>query len=144
MEKRNPIDSLQLSIRFSKEYLEKLDDLYKSHSLEEIEESKDLTITQRAFWVALIIEIGCLFDKYSSKDKDKEVISLLKIDSLKKDANRVFGARITQKIIDTRNTFTAHKGVKKSRPISVDEIRNSKLKKLLNELELALSNSVIK
>lgn len=142
MERRNPIIFLKLSVRFSKEYLEKLNELHKSHSLEEIEESKDLTIAQRAFWTALIIEIGCLFDTYSSKDK--EVISLKNIDSLKEKIDRIHGEKIIEQIITTRKTFTAHKGEKKNKPVSVDEICNSKLKKLLDELEVVLSNAGIK
>lgn len=138
METRNPIDSLQLSVRFAKEYLEKLDRIYKSHSLDEIQESKDLTITQRAFWTALIIEIGCLFDTYSSHDK--EVISLKKIVTLKNQIDRIHGEKIIQQIIFTRNTFTAHKANKKSMPVSVEEIRNSKLKELLDKIDTLLLN----
>ncbi len=144
MEKRNPIISLQFSVRFAKEYLEKLNEMYESHSLEKIQESRNLTIMHKALWVALIIEVGCLFDKYSSKNGDKEVISLFKIDSLKKEINRIFGERIIQKILNTRNTFTAHKGEKKGEVISVEEIRNSKLKKLLDELDAALLSPDIK
>lgn len=138
METRNPIDSLQLSVRFAKEYLEKLDGIYKSHSLDEIQESKDLTITQRAFWTALIIEIGCLFDTYSSHDK--EVISLKKIVTLKNQIDRIHGEKIIQQIIFTRKTFTAHKANKKSIPVSVEEIRNSKLKELLDKIDTLLLN----
>lgn len=136
MKKRDSTSSLLLSLRFAKEYLDELNRIYKTHLIDEIQESREISITQRALWVALIIEIGCLFDTYSSKDK--EIISLKKIVSLKKEIDRIHGEKVIGQIITTRNTFTAHKAVEKTKVISPKEIIDSNLSKLLNELSCVL------
>ena len=137
--KRNPIVSIQLSLRFAKEYLDALCEMRKSHTEAEIQTSKTLTIIHRALWTSLIIEVGRLFDTH----KTKEVISLknLKLPKVKKDINRIHGETIVGKIIDTRKTFTAHWDKEGNDITSVTEICNSKLGKLLYELnELLIKN----
>lgn len=138
MEERNPIITLSISLRHAKEYLKMLCDLREAHTIEEIQESNDLLIKQRALWIALIIEIGRLFDTYEAKNK--EVISLKKIDlpKAKEEIDRVHGNVIIGRIIETRKTFTAHWGKEKNNPISITEICNSNLKALLDKLEQPL------
>jgi hypothetical protein len=138
MEERNPITTLSISLRHAKEYLEMLSILRKTHAMEEIQESNDLLVKQRALWIALIIEIGRLFDTYEVKNK--EVISLKKIDlpEAKKEIDKIHGNAIIGKIIETRKTFTAHWGKEKNNPISITELCNSNLKSLLDKLEKPL------
>jgi hypothetical protein len=136
MEKRNPIIILGLSLRFAKEYLEMLCKMQKIHTLDEIQESKKLTIIQRALWTSLIIEIGRLFDTYESKNK--QVISFKKINFLKKDIDNIHAEAIIGKIIKTRKTFTAHWGEEKNKVVSVAEVCNSNLGILLKKLDKPL------
>jgi len=138
---RNPVIILPLSSRFAKEYYKYLCELRKTHTIEEIQESEELTIIQRAFWTALIIEIGKLFDTYSG---NKEVISLKKLPSFencswKQKIDLIHGEAIIQKIIKTRNTFTAHFGKINKGIVGVTEICNSKLGKLLEDLDHPLA-----
>ncbi len=127
---------LQLSLRFAKEYFEMLCEMQKTYTTVKIQESKKLMIIQRALWTSLIIEIGRMFDDY----KRKEVISFKKIESLKKDVDNIFSEVIIQKIINTRHTFTAHLGKEKNEVVTVAEICNSKLGKLLDKLDKLLTN----
>lgn len=140
--KRNPSIALQLSLRFAKEYLRKLCEIQNAHTDDEIQESNDLLIVHRALWTALIIEIGKLFDTFN--DRYRKVISLKreaffqnipwkdKIDSVR-------GEMIISKMIRTRKTFTAHWGEDNIRPVSVREVCDSKLEKLLDQLDKPLS-----
>lgn len=134
MKKRNPIITLSISLRCAKEYLEMLCKIQKDHTKEEIQESKKLTITQRALWTALIIEIGRLFDEY----KSKKVISFKNIDIIKKDIDAIHGQTIIGKIINTRNTFTAHWGEEKKEIVSAADLCNSNLGILLKKLDQPL------
>ena len=134
---RNPAIILPLSLRFVKEYYQYLCKLQKTHTIDEIQESKELTIIQRAFWTALIIEIGKLFDTY---DGNKKVISLKKISffensTWKKKIDLIHGEAVIGNIIKTRKTFTAHFGQEDEGIISVAEICNSNLGKLLENLD---------
>jgi type II secretory pathway component GspD/PulD (secretin) len=140
MKERNPIVTLSISLRHAKEYLEMLCELRKAHSIEEIQESNNLLIKQRALWIALIIEIGRLFDTYEAKNK--EVISLKKIDlpEVKQKIDEIHGNVIIGKIIETRKTFTAHWSKEKNDPISIIELCNSNLKSLLGQLDKPLSD----
>ena len=70
---------LKFSLRFAKEYLKTLCEMQKFHNEIEIQESKELTIIQRALWTSLIIEVGRLFDTY--KSKSKKVISFKQLNS---------------------------------------------------------------
>ena len=59
--------------------------------------------------------------------------------------DNVHGEAIICKIINTRNTFTAHWAEEGSNPIAVTEICNSKLGKLLDELnKLSITTDMIK
>ncbi|HNW09021.1 MAG TPA: hypothetical protein PK619_00345 [bacterium] len=138
MEERNSIITLSISLRHAKEYLETLCNLQKAHTVEEIQDSNELLINQRALWIAFIIEMGRLFDTYNAKNK--EVISLKKIDlsEVKKNIDEIHGNIIIGKILETRKTFTAHWGKEKNNPISIAEICNSNLKDLLDKLEQPL------
>ncbi|MFH1822901.1 MAG: hypothetical protein ABH830_04340 [Patescibacteria group bacterium] len=120
MKKRNPIITLSLSLRFAKEYFEMLCEMRKKYTLDEIQKSKKLTITQRALWTSLIIEIGRLFDNYESKNK--KVISFKKIDIIKNDIDAIHAEAIIGMIIKTRKTFTAHWGEEKKEVVSVAEV----------------------
>ncbi len=133
MKKRDPIVIIKLSLKCALEYLQKLNEIRKKYTEEKIQESDNLTIIHRALWTALIIEIGCLFDTYDSKEK--KVISLKKLNSHKKRIDEIHGEQIICRIINTRKSFTAHKGILKNKIITADEICNSKLKNLLEELE---------
>ena len=138
MEERNPIIILEVSLRHAKEYLNMLCDLRKAYTMEEVQESNDLLVKQRALWISLIIEIGRLFDIYEVKNR--EVISLKKIivPKFKKEIDIIHGNIIIKKIIETRKTFTAHWGKEKNNPISIAEICNSNLKSLLDQLDQIL------
>ena len=138
MEERNPIITLSISLRHAKEYLGMLCNLREAHTIEEIQESNDLLIKQRALWIALIIEIGRLFDTYEAKNK--EVISLKKINlpEAKTEIDMIHGNVIIGKIIETRKTFTAHWGKEKNDPISITELCSSNLKSLLDQLDQPL------
>jgi hypothetical protein len=134
--KRNPIITLSLSLRFAKEYLKMLCNMQKTYTLNEIQESEKLTIIQRALWTSLIIEVGRLFDTYEKKNK--KVISFKKIDFLKKNVNNIHAEAIIGKIINTRNTFTAHWGEEKNKIVSVSEVCSSNLGILLKKLDKPL------
>lgn len=136
MKKRSPIITLSLSLRFAKEYLKMLCEMRETYTLKEIQESKRLTITQRALWTSLIIETGRLFDTYESKNK--KVISLKKIDVIKKEIDSIHAEAIIGRIINTRKTFTAHWGVEKKEVVSVTEVCNSNLGILLEKLDKPL------
>jgi hypothetical protein len=138
---RNPMIILPLSVRFAKEYYKYLCEFQKTHTINEIQESKELIIIQRAFWTALIIEIGKLFDTYSG---NKEVISVKKIPSFenctwKKKIDLIHCEAVIGKIIRTRNTFTAHFSKNDEGIISFVEICNSNLGKLLEDLDQQLN-----
>jgi len=132
-EKRKPNIILKLSLRFAREYFDMLEKMYKKYTLEKIQESESLTITQRALWTSLIIEVGRLFDTYESVDK--KVISFKKVNSLKREIDKIHGEVIIGKIIKTRKTFTAHWGEGKDEVVSVAQILSSNLKELLEKLE---------
>ncbi len=109
--------------------------------MDEIQESKELTIVQRVFWTALIIEIGKLFDLY---DGSKEVISLKKAPIYrnlrwKDKIDSIHGKAIIAKIIKTRNTFTGHFGKIDEGTIPVSEICSSKFSRLLDDLDQPLA-----
>ena len=133
VKKRNPVIVLQLSLRFAKEYFKMLCEMQKAYTTDAIQESKKLTIIQRALWTSLIIEIARLFDTYEGKNK--KVISFKKIGLLKEDIDNIHGEAIIGEIINTRKTFTAHWGEEKNKVVTVAEICNSKLEKILNNLD---------
>lgn len=135
MEKRNPIIVLSISLRFAKEYLEMLCDINNTYKIEVIQESYELSAKQRALWIALIIEIGCLFDDYESKNKKVISFKKISIPTIKEKIDKIHGNAIIGRILETRKTFTAHKGQKKNNPVSVAELIKSNLKDLLDELD---------
>jgi hypothetical protein len=124
--KRSPEILLPLSLRFAKEYFEALCKMQKD--IEMVQESKELTITQRALWTALIIEVGRLFDKHD------DVISFKQTPYLEDKINKYHGETIIGKIIETRNTFTGHFAKKAEIVITASEICNSNLGKILDEM----------
>jgi hypothetical protein len=149
--KRNPVYALQLSLMNAKEFYEKLCEVHLK--IEETskrfdinrEEWRDPRILQKALWIALIIEIGRLFDDFRETES-KKVISFKKIfkDSpWKGKIDTVYGSAVISKIIETRNTFMAHISEEQKEIISVSEICNSNLNKLLNELDAPLSAFVV-
>jgi len=102
--------------------------------------SNNLLIIRRALWIALIIEIGRLFDTYETKNN--KVISLKKMDfsksnnsSVKEIIDNIHAEAIIGKIIKTRKTYTAHLGEEKEKIVSVAEICDSKLGELLSKLD---------
>jgi len=129
---------LKLSLRFAKEYLKTLCEIQKSHNEVEIQESKELTIIQRALWTSLIIEVGRLFDTY--KSKDKKVISFKQLNHYEKEVDKIFKEDVIQRMRTTRHTFTAHLDEEKDDIISAPEICNSKLGELLDGLDKLLTN----
>ena len=125
--KRNPNIALQLSLRFLKEYFRKLKQMQESYPSDEIQESKELVI-QRALWIALIIEVGKLFDDFNSRHK--KVISLKQVsffqnEPWKNKIDSIYGEVIISKIIQTRKTFTAHWSEDNIKPVSIKEICDS-------------------
>jgi len=135
---------LQISLRFAKEYFKILREMQKTHTSEEIQSSKKLTIIQRALWTSLIIEIGRLFDTYETESK--KVISFKKIfkgTQLENKINSIHGYAIISKILITRKTFTAHIDEQQENIISVAEICNSNLGELLDQLDREILGSNI-
>ena len=138
---RNPAIFLSLSPRFAQEYFEQLGNIRKKYGEDYIQESKELTIHHRALWTALIVEIRKLF---GASFKEYKNCSLLEIDFFKEEPHKkvidfVYGNRIIQKILETSNTFTIHLGKDKEEILSVNEICNSDLKKLLTQLQEPIS-----
>ena len=132
----NPKIVLPLSLRFAKEYLNKLSEMQKN--INSVQESKELTVIHRALWTSLIIEIGRLFDTYDTKD----VVSFKKLAHLKKQINKYHGESIVGKIIETRKTFTGHFAKKANTVITAHEICNSNLGQILDEMgKLPIQNS---
>lgn len=126
--KRDPETLLPLSLRFAKEYFEALCKMQRS--IEAVQESKELTTKYRALWTALIIEVGRLFDTYTSKD----VISFKKLPHLKELIDKYHGEAVIGKIIETRNTFTGHFAKEARVVISGPEICDSNLGEILNDM----------
>jgi len=126
--KRTPEIILPLSLRFAKEYLSALCKMQSD--VDAVQQSKDLTTTYRALWTALIIEVGRLFDTYNMKD----TISFKKLPHLKKHIDKYHGEAVIGKIIQTRNTFTGHFALDAKIVISAQEICNSNLGEILEEM----------
>ena len=141
--KRNQVLMLKFSLRFAKEYLKTLCEMQKFHNEIEIQESKELTIIQRALWTSLIIEVGRLFDTY--KSKSKKVISFKQLNSYGTEVNKIFKENVIQRMRTTRHTFTAHLDEERDDIISAPEICGSKLRELLDKLDkLPITNDTIK
>ena len=148
VKKRNPRNELQISLWRAKEFYKKLCEIsprveeLNQHMVTEADELEfmELKLIRIAFWVALIIEIGRLFDTY---DKPKKrVISLKNFfndsDSIA-EINRIHGQMIISQIIKTRNTYTAHISDDFNIPNSVKSICESNLGTLLNDVDTLLS-----
>ncbi len=99
-------------------------------NIDAVQESKELTTTHRAVWTALIIEVGRLFDTYDKKD----TISFKKLPHLKSQIDKYHGENIVTKIIETRKTFTGHFAKDAKNIISPQEMCNSNLAKILDEM----------
>lgn len=127
--KRDSETVLPLSLRFAKEYLSALSEMQSK--IGKVQESKELTTIHRALWTALIIEVGRLFDFYDKKN----TISFKKLDHLKKEINKCHGEAVIEKIIKTRNTFTAHFSKNAEIVISAKEICDSNLRKILDKMD---------
>ncbi len=152
--KRNPAIILALSLSSAQEFFRKLCEVniklgLLNNSFEAtiedagFEEFKNLRTLQRAFWIALVIEIGCLFDTHRSNNG--KVISFKKIEffqtpNIKNKIDAIHGEAIISKIIHTRNTFMGHKGEDKEDVISVPMICASKLGSLLDQLNEPMKN----
>ena len=67
---RKPEIQLPLSVRFAREYLELLCGMRERHTIDEIQESNELTVIHRSLWTSLIIEVGRMFDTYDRKNKE--------------------------------------------------------------------------
>ena len=142
--KRKPIHQLDISLWNAKNFYKKLcsisprvEELNQSIStVEEEQEIIDLKLTRQALWIALIIEIGRLFDTFEKGRK--KVISFKKTltaPELIAKINSIHGQSIIGEIIQTRNTYTAHISEDKTEVVSAKEICDSNLEKLLNELD---------
>ena len=147
--KRNPVYALQLSLEGAKQYLEKLCEISKEIKVkqkdtkfivENPDKWKEMVLFHRALWIALIIEIGRIFDTYEKGAK--KVISFKKVfkdTNYQKIIDSIHSEAIIAKIITTRNTFTAHIAEKDQNIASVDEICKSNLGELLERLDEPLS-----
>lgn len=147
--KRNPVSQLDISSWSASEFFEKLCEIYpKVERLAESDDDtdcqkyKELRMFQRALWIALIIEIGRLFDTFEKPDK--KVISLKQTEFfrgpvMKKKIDSIFGQAIISRIIHTRKTYTAHISQDKGDVISVPEICDSNLGRLLSEINALVS-----
>lgn len=138
---RKPAIYLSLSLRFAKEYFGQLCNIRKKYGEDGIQESKELTIYHRALWSALIVEIRKLFGASFKEYKNCSLleINFFKEEPYKKVIDSVYGNRIIQKILKTSNTFTVHLGENKEEILPVNEICNSDLKKLLEQLQNSVS-----
>jgi hypothetical protein len=125
--KRKPEIVLPLSIRFAKEYLTELNKM--QNNIENVQESKKLTIIRRAIWTSLIIEVAKIFDTHN------DTISYKKLGHLKEKINKHHSEDIIGKIIETRKTFTAHFASTAKEVTMPSEICKSKLGKILDDLE---------
>ncbi len=149
--KRNPWIQLDISAWSAKEFFEELCHIYlKVEELEEKTRYNDAVdekfrksrMFQRALWIALIIEIGRLFDTFEKPDK--KVISLKQTEffrnpAVKNKVNAIFGHNIISRIIHTRNTYTAHINENKGDVVSVPEICKSNLGELLKNMHILIS-----
>lgn len=151
MERRDPVSALQLSLQNAKEFLKKLReftervDAIQANPKRLINKNPDeweeVRIIRKALWIALIIEVGRLFDTYEKETK--KVISfksVFKNTNLEKTINKIHETAIVGKIINTRRTFTAHIAEQKNDIISAPEICNSNLGALLDKLDAPLSD----
>jgi len=138
--------ALQFSLNAAKDFHKKLceltakvDAIQNDDDLllkQDPDEWKETVLLRRAIWIALIIEVGRLFDTYESGSK--KVISFKKVfrnSSLERTINAIHGEAIIAKILNTRNTFTAHIAEQQNNILSAEEICNSNLPELLNRLD---------
>ena len=136
--KRDPETLLPSSLRYAKEYLSAL--CRMQNEIDAVQESKELTIIHRALWKALIVEVGCLFDTYSTKD----TISFKKLPHLKNQIDKYHGEAVVRKIIETRNTFSAHFARDAKIIILAPEICDSNLAEILDEMShLSVTNETV-
>lgn len=146
--KRDQKNELQIALHLAKKFYNKLCEI--SPRVEELNQSavteeEDLELERSmlirtAFWIALIIEIGRLFDTYDKPGK--RVISLKNFfsdpDSIA-EIDRIHGQAIIGQIIVTRNTYTAHLSEDLNIPNSVKSICESNLGTLLDNADALLS-----
>lgn len=147
VKKRNPRNELQISLWRAKKFYKKLceisprvEELNQSIVTEEEElELEQSMLIRTAFWIALIVEIGRLFDTYDKPGK--KVISLKNFfsdaDSIA-EINRIHCQAIIGQIIITRNTYTAHLSEDSNIPNSVKSICESSLGTLLDNANALL------
>lgn len=146
--RRNPVFALQHSLENAQDFYEKLCELTETvNTIQDDDERllkqnpdewKETVLLRKAVWIALIIEVGRIFDTYETKG----VISFKKVfrdSSLENAINSIHGEAIIGRILDTRNTFTAHIAEKHNNILSADEICNSNLGELLERLESPLT-----
>ena len=138
-EDRNASNFLSLSLKFAKDDLEYLQNLYKKKTKTEIEISKELTLIHRAVWTSLVIEVRKLFGKSFREYKNHSVkeITFFQKDPYKNIVDGVYSSQIVQDILHMSNTFTVHLG-KEKKFISVEDICNSNLVAQLKKLELPI------
>ncbi len=147
--KRNPVSALQLSLDNAKnfyrklcEFTEKIDAIEKDPRRllkKDPDEWKETVLLRKALWIALIIEVGRLFDTF--EDESKKVISFKKVfkgSSLQTEIDAIHGEVIISKILRTRNTFTAHIGEEQNDVLLAPEICKSNLGELLDRLDAPL------
>lgn len=145
--KRNSKIELQVSLVLAKRFYNKLceisprvEELNQSALTEEEDlELEKLMLIRTAFWIALIIEIGRLFDTYDNPGK--KVISLKNFFSdpnSNAEIDRIHGQAIIGQIIKTRNTYTAHLSEDSNIQNSVKSICESNLGALLDKVDALL------
>jgi len=134
-EQRNPAIFLPLSLRFAKEYLKQFCEMRKKYTDEKIQESKELTIIHRALWTALLVEMRKLFENSEFDNHSLKKTGFFKQEPYKSKVDKIFGDADMNKLLKTAYTFTTHLSKNKEKVYSVSEICNSKLEKLLNELQ---------
>ncbi len=149
--KRNAWIQLDISVWSATEFFEGLSRIYPE--VERLAENtdddadyqkyKELRTFQRALWIALIIAIGRLFDTFERSDK--KVISLKRTGffvenpEIKKRIDVISGDSIISRIIQTRNNYTAHLNQNEGDVISISEVCNSNIGKLLSEVEILVA-----
>jgi hypothetical protein len=123
---RKPEILLPLSIGFAREYLDHLSRM--QNDIHNVQGSEELTIIHRALWTALIIEVARLFDTHHN------AVSFKKLPKIKAVIDKHHSKAIIGKIIKTRKTFTAHFDPTGKIVVSAQEICNSNLRQILEEM----------
>lgn len=135
-EDRNAANFLGLSLRNAIEYLDELCSLRSKYSETEIQISKELTITHRALWTSLAVEVRKLFGKSFNNYKNHSLVetAFFLQEPYRSIVKKVHGDQITQRLLKMSTTFTSHISQGEMTFFSAEEICKSKLKDLFLSL----------